>query len=73
MKTVKNHTMKNVQSVWASGYTTSITLIVNGQNETLNLELTLEQAESIVQTITKRLKTVKENILEELKEKNVEA
>lgn len=73
MKIVKNYTMKNVQSVWASGYTSSMTLIVTGNNEVVNVELTLEQAESIAKTITNRLKTIKENMLEELKDKNVEA
>lgn len=71
MKVVTNYTVDTaVSSVYVSGWSNTITVSVNcGDNENVGFDLSLKQAESLAEDLKNRIKRIKEQIVEEMKEK----
>ena len=68
MKCVKAYNLDRVDSVWVSGYKSDITLAIRSGNTTINVSLTLNQAQDLAKDAFNRVKSNKKNMLEELQE-----
>lgn len=74
MKVVTNYTVDTgVSSIYISGWSNTITVSVNcGNHENIGFDLSLKQAESLVEDLNSRINRIKQQIVDEMKEKEKE-